>query len=277
MAFSLLAIVLLVVDARFGVLGPLRQGVATILYPMQKALLYPRDWLVGGAGYLTDVVTLKAENQKLRGEEVANAAVLLRAEQLSVENQELRRMLEVRERLPVTALMAQVLYEARDPFIRRVVLDRGSQEGVLLGQPVVDNKGVVGQVTRVFPISSEVTAVNDQSMTVPVQIQRSGVRAIAYGVGQGMELRYLPVAADIRVGDVVVTSGLDGLYPAGIPVGTVTTAPLAVDDKGKFAPAKISAAAGVQQSQILAILMVDKSRLPPPPPPDQVDAGRRKR
>ncbi len=278
MFFAILAITFLIVDAKVNALSTLRQGVATVLFPLQRALLFPRDWISGGAGYFQDIVTIKQDNNKLKREAVANASTLLRVEQLDAENRELRRLVGLRDRLAVNSLMAQVLYEARDPFIRRLVVDKGSQDGVLAGQPVIDSDGVVGQITRVFPISSEITVVNDQSVTVPVQIARSNVRAIAYGGGpQGaLELRYLAANADVKVGDLVTTSGLDGLYPAGLPVGKVSN--IDVRKSGNFLPATVQPLGGLKRSQALAIVMVDKSRLPPPPaPPDETQGSRKRR
>jgi rod shape-determining protein MreC len=265
--FALLAITLLIVDSRASALSALRKGVATALFPLQKALLIPRDVVTGSANQVGNVINLQNENTRLKNESIANATTLQRVEQIEAENREFRKLLELREKLTITTVMAQVLYEARDPFVRRLVLDKGSQNGILAGQPVVDSVGVVGQITRVFPISSELTVLNDASLTIPVQVQRSGVRAIAFGGGPGgnLELRYLAANADIRPGDVITTSGLDGLYPSGLLIGKVSS----IDSRkaGNFMPAVVEAAAGLQRSSTLAIVMVDKSRLPPPPPP----------
>ncbi len=257
------------VDARMALLKPLRQGVATILFPVQRALLFPRDRIVGGAEMISDLNVLRATNAQLRKEEIANAAVLLQAEQLAAENRELRKILGARDRLPVTSVMGQVLYEARDPFSRKLVIDKGSQDGLLQGQPVVDAGGVLGQVTRVFPLSAEVTIITDRSLTIPVQVARTGVRAIAYGGGQDgkIELRYLPSNADIKLGDSIVTSGLDGLYPTGLPVGKISA--INQQSVGSFVPALVTPSGGVDRAQLLSVLLVDKSRLPPPPMPDE--------
>jgi rod shape-determining protein MreC len=271
--FSLLAITMLVIDSRAQTLSALRKGVATALFPVQKALLVPRDVVAGSANQVGNVITLQNENTRLKNESIANATTLQRVEQLDAENRELRKLLELREKLTITTVMAQVLYEARDPFVRRLVLDKGSQDGILAGQPVVDAVGVVGQITRVFPISSEVTVLNDAALTVPVQIQRSGVRAVAFGGGSGgnLELRYLAANADVKPGDLVTTSGLDGLYPSGLVIGRVVS----IDSRkaGNFMPATVEPSAGLQRSRTLAVVMVDKSRLPPPPPPVTEDAG----
>jgi rod shape-determining protein MreC len=275
--FALLAITLLVVDSRASVLFALRQGLATVLYPVQRVLLFPRNWLETGSNYFTDLVVLQSENTRLKKEEVANASTLQRIEQLEAENRELRRLNQLRDRSPINTLLAQTLYEARDPFVHKFVLDKGSQDGVLAGQPVIDADGVVGQITRVFPISSEVTAINDRALTIPVQIARSGVRAVAFGgaAAGSLELRYLAANADVKIGDLVTTSGLDGLYPAGLVVGKVSN--LEARGDGNFLPARIEPTAGLRRSQYLAVVMVDKSRLPPPPSPEEPAIVRKKR
>lgn len=275
--FALLAIALLAVDARMQWLAALRQGIGTVLYPVQRALLVPRDTVALGTQYFADVDRLRSENAELRRVEIANARTLLLAEQLQVENARLRELLGTRERAAVKSVIAEVLYEARDPFSRRVVLDKGLQAGVLAGQPVIDAQGVIGQVTRVFPLSAEVTLLSDRNATIPVEVQRTGQRAIAFGgVGGGMiELRYLPGAADLKENDLLVTSGLDSLYPAGIPVGRVRE--LDKPGSGAFSRVLVQPVGGLESSRTLLVLLVDRDRLPPPPPPPEAAEGRRGR
>jgi rod shape-determining protein MreC len=168
-----------------------------------------------------------------------------------------------------------VLYDTRDPFTRKLVLDKGLQQGVASGQPVVDANGVVGQITRVFPLSAELTLITDRNMTIPVQVQRSGMRAIAFGGAEPgrMELRFMSVNADLKDGDVVVTSGLDSLYPAGLPVGRIVSV-----DRGRtgnFARVLVDPIAGVDQSRMLLVLLVDRTGLPPVPPPPEASVDAR--
>lgn len=263
--FALLALALLVADSRLDLLATLRQGVATLLYPLQRTLLVPRDALAIAVDYLGEIGRLRAENAELRRIETANARTLLQAEQLADENAQLRRLLGAREPLAVRSVVAEVLYDARDAFARRVVIDQGAQQGVAAGQPVIDAAGVYGQVTRAFPLSAEVTLVTDRNQTVPVQVVRSALRAVAYGstVPGQLELRWLPNNADVREGDALVTSGLDGLYPAGLPVGRVTGI-----DRGSstFARVHVQPAANVDRSRMLLVLRVDNSSLPAPEP-----------
>ena len=120
--------------------------------------------------------------------------------------------------------MAQILYTGRDPFTRKVIIDKGSQAAVAPGQPVIDADGLIGQVTRVHPLVAEVTLVLDKEQSIPVQVLRNGLRAVAFGSGDGstMELRYMAMNAEIVVGDELTTSGIDGVFPAGLPVARVT-------------------------------------------------------
>jgi rod shape-determining protein MreC len=273
--FALLAVALLVVDARLDALNAMRQGIGTVLYPLQRTLLVPRDVFTLGGDYLFEVSRLREENTELRRLETANARTLLQAEQLSHENRQLRELLGARERTAVRSVVAEVLYETRDSFSRRAVLDRGLQHGVVLGQPVIDARGVVGQVTRVFPLSAEVTQVTDPNMTVPVQVERTGQRAIAFGSASAdrMELRFLSVNADLKEGDRLVTSGLDSVYPTGIPVGSVSLV-----DRGRtgnFARVQIDPVSGLDRSRMVLVLMVDHAGLPPSMPPEAAESGRR--
>lgn len=274
--FSLFAIALLVIDARLDVLSRLRQGIATVLYPIQRTLLVPRDMIGIGTEYVAEVKRLRTENSELRRLEAANANALLQTEQLATENRELRRLLAMRERTAIRSTVAEVLYDARDAFSRRLVLDKGMQHGVIAGQPVIDANGVVGQITRVYPLSSEVTLVTDRESTIPVELRRTGERSVAFGgsIGGTIELRYLRTNADVREGDVLVTSGLDGLFPAGLPVGTVRSVEVG---SSPFLGVVVDPAAHAERTRLLLVLLAE----PPPAPvlsaPEATDSRRRAR
>ena len=149
-------------------------------------------------------------------------------EELAKENQHLRAMLDLRERLSMPGMAAEVVYDTPDPYTRRVVIDRGQVDGVAAGSPVLDEKGVIGQVTRVYPTRAEVTLLIDRDQAIPVFNPRTGARSVAYGDASstragGLELRFMPSNADVQVGDLLTTSGIDGLYPTGLPVAKVVT------------------------------------------------------
>ena len=266
--FALLAIVLLVVDARTNTLAMLRQLAGTVLYPLQVAALAPRDALYAAGGYLGSMTLLQRENSELRSEQTRNAHALQQGQFLVAENAYLRRLLAASERLPVKSVLSEMLYDTRDPFTRKIVLNRGSQHGVALGQPVIDDTGVVGQVTRLYPFTAEVTLLTDRDQAISVQVVRSGVRSVAYGRGQSgvLELRFIATNADIKKGDALVTSGLDGVYPAGLAVASV----LSVEHKSADAFARIvcQPAAGVDRNQQFLILL-NEQKTPPRPPPEE--------
>ena len=276
--FALLAVALLVVDSRMGALEKLRQGIGTMLYPVQRALLVPRELLALGSDYVTDVNRLRAENAELRRIEVANARALLQAEQVASENAQLRELLGARERVAIRSVIAEVLYDTRDPYTRKLVLDRGLQHGVLAGQPVIDAHGVAGQVTRVMPLSCEVTLVTDRQAVVPVSVQRTGQRSVAFGgaLSGELELRFLSGGSDLRPGDELVTSGLDGVFPTGIPVGKVSRVEPG-EHSASSSRVMVWPAAALDESRMMLILLVDRSALPPPPQAEPAPDARRRR
>lgn len=267
--FSLIALILLVADSRLRSLTVIRQVVGTMLYPLQTVALLPRDAAYMVGDYFSTLSAMKKENDTLRQEQVANAQALQQVQLLTAENTQLRKLLAATERLPVKSVMSEILYDARDAFTRKIVLDRGTQHGVALGQPVIDDVGVVGQVTRVFPFTSEVTLLTDKDQAIPVQVVRSGLRSIAYGQGHSgaLDLRFMPANADIKNGDVLVTSGIDGLYPAGLAVAKVVQ----VESKSSDAFARIvcQPLAGIDRNRQLLILLTE-SKLPPRPEPEDI-------
>jgi rod shape-determining protein MreC len=244
----------------------LRQGIATVLYPVQRLLLVPRN-VIGSLGdYTGEIERMRAENAEMHRIEAANARTLLQAEQLAAENSQLRQLLGMRERTALRSTVAEVLYDARDPFSRRLVVDRGTQHGVKAGQPVIDAHGVIGQVTRAHPLSSEVTLVTDRNSTIPVEIRRTGIRTLAWGGSGGgtIELRFLPAATDIREGDELVTSGLDGTFPAGLPVAHVSA--VKPGSTSAFMRVHAEPTARVERTKLLLVLLVDPPADAPPLP-----------
>jgi len=251
--FVLLALSLLVLDLRFHYLELVRHAVSAALYPLQRAAYAPVELIERVGDYFSSVSALQRENAQLRRRELESANWLLRQEHLELENRRLRELLDMRARQAVPAVLAEILYAARDPFSRRVVVDAGSQQGVVGGQAVVDERGVLGQVTRVHALQSEVTLITDKNQAVPVQIVRNGLRAVLFGAGGGeLELRFLAANADVVPGDKVVTSGLDGVYQAGLPVARVAR----VDRDAAYSFARIvcDPAAGVEKYGQVLIL-----------------------
>ncbi len=224
MIFSMLSAVVLIADARFDHLQTLRQIVAVIVYPLQKLAAAPGA--IGGhiSDFFVTRSALQRDNQQLteRNLELSRSAQL--AEALHEENIHLRGLLGARTRVAAPTTTAEILYAARDPFSRKIMIDQGLQGGVEAGRPVIDHIGVIGQVTRVYPWLSEVTLITDKNHLVPVINVRTGLRAVLSGTGDDgkLELRFIPLTADFQNGDQLVTSGIDGVYPPGLPVAAVT-------------------------------------------------------
>ena len=275
--FTVLSITLMVADARFDALSGLRQGIGNALYPMQRVVQAPRKMLGTTSDYVAEVASLREENAELKRVEALNASTLLQVEQLRQENSQLRELAGARERAAVHSVVAEVLYETRDPFTNRLVLDKGQQQKIAAGQPVIDATGLVGQITRVFQFSSEMTLITDRDIAIPVQVQRNGMRTVAFGgaAGARMELRYLAGNADVRVDDMLVTSGLDKLYPAGLPVGRIAS--IDRGDKNDLIKVVVDPIAAVRNNRLLVILQVDTSGVPPPPPEPAAVARKKKR
>ncbi|MEC5398632.1 rod shape-determining protein MreC [Uliginosibacterium sp. H1] len=220
-----LSLALLVADLRLRYLDTLRQGVAILTYPLQIAAATPAEFVRNTGNYFSGLVGLQRENERLSANQLVAAQELLRLEQLKAENSQLRGLLDMRARVKVNSIAAEILFTARDPFSHRVILDKGTSQGVGPGLAVVDAEGVIGQVTRVFPLHSEVTLLSDKEQAIPVVVARSGLRAVMFGTGTGlMELRFLAANADVQLGDQILTSGLDGVFVPGLPVATVVRA-----------------------------------------------------
>ncbi len=223
--FSALALFLMAADNRFKIAQPVRTTVATALRPVQWVAMQPVLWAQGGGQYFESLSQAQSEAGQARAKMVAQSQRTNQADQLLLENQRLRQLLSLRDRLNVPAQAAQVLYDAADPYSRKVIIDVGMATGVLAGSPVIDEAGVIGQVTRVYPTVSEVTLVTDRDHAIPVLNNRTGARGIAFGdsslTSGALELRFMSANVDVQAGDLLSTSGVDGVYPPGLPVARV--------------------------------------------------------
>jgi rod shape-determining protein MreC len=260
----------MVLDARFRYAESLRQAVALLVYPLQRTALVPVELLSAAAEFFTTQVALKRENDELKTKRLQDANELFTLEALRAENAQLRRVLDARERLSVDSTLGEILYQSRDPFSRKVIIDKGSQQGIQAGQAVVDDIGVIGQVTRVHPLLSEVTLITDKEQRTPVQVVRNGLRAIAYGGGDKgtLDLSYIAANADVQADDVLVTSGIDGTYPPGLPVAKVSR----IERDAAYAFARITCVptAGTEQNRQVLVLSSEAGF---PPPPAQAEPG----
>ena len=254
----------MVLDARFRYAENVRQVVALVAYPLQRVAMAPVDLARGVAEYFVSTAELRDENAALRAKQLHASQELMQMRALEEENNQLRRLLEAQRRLPRKSTFAEILYAARDPFSRKVVIDKGSEAGILPGEPVIDDVGVIGQVTRVYLLMSEVTLLSDKDQAIPLQVLRNGLRAVGFGGAEGgmLELRFMAANADIQQGDVLVTSGIDGTYPPGLPVATVTR----IERDSAYAFARITLAPTAGTERYRQVLVLAKGDHPPPPP-----------
>lgn len=222
--FSALALFLMVADVRFRLVRPVRSVLVTALYPIEWLVLQPVRIVQGAGIYFTGLEAAKAEVARARNKLILQASRSAQVEQLTLENARLRKLLDLRAQFSMDSTPAQVLYEAADVYTRKVIIDKGTMHSLVVGSAVVDESGVLGQVTRAHPFVSEVTLITDRDLAIPVLNVRTGVRSLAYGDPNnygGLELRFMPSSSDVQQGDLLTTSGVDGVYPAGIAVAKI--------------------------------------------------------
>jgi rod shape-determining protein MreC len=223
--FSALALFLMVADARFGMVRPIRLAIGTVLYPVQWLALKPVQAVAEGGRYLEELQLAQRNEAEARRALALQSERAGQADVLARENARLRALLELRQTTSTPGRAAEVLYDSADPYTRKVVVDQGVAQGVVAGSPVIDPGGVVGQVTLVQPFTSEVTLLVDRDQAIPVQNTRTGARSVAFGDanahGGGLELRFMAANSDVQEGDMLTTSGVDGVYPPGLPVARI--------------------------------------------------------
>ena len=223
--FSALSVLLMVADARFGVTQPLRAALSVALYPVQWLAMRPQVLAEYSGDYMQARDLAQASEREARDQLLLQARRSGQVEQLALENKQLRELLSLSKRLESKGMTAEVLYDAADPYTRKVIINKGMLDGIKASSPVMDEHGILGQVTNVLPLVSEVTLVTDREHSIPVLNTRTGARGVAYGEAGGaplLELRFMATNADIEVGDILSTSGVDGIYPPGVLVGQVT-------------------------------------------------------
>jgi rod shape-determining protein MreC len=261
--FASLALLLMVADTRFEFAKPLRATLATALLPVQRTLAVPVGLWQGGFDYLRGLNSALASEKAAQEKLTQQAERAARVERLESENRRLRALLEMRPALPVNSQAAEVLYEAADPFSRKLVIDRGATHGIVPGSPVLGPEGVLGQVTRVYPLSAQVTLLIDKDAAIPVLNARTQARSAAFGGsgGDAMELRFMAANADVREGDLLVTSGVDAVYPPGLAVAKV----VAVERRAESGFARILLAPSASADGVRQVLVLEPIGLQMPP------------
>lgn len=272
---SLLSIALLISDTRYHYLDGIRQAVAIVIYPFQRLAGAPGAMLGSISEFFVTQSALRTENGRLVERDLQNSATLQKYQALAAENAHLRELLAARERFPGSTTAAELLYRGRDPFTRKIVIDKGQQHDIKSGQPVIDQIGVIGQVTRVYPWLAEITLITDKESAVPVQNLRNGLRAVLGGTGNDarLELKFIPLNADFQNGDQLVTSGIDGVYPPGLPVAVVSN----VERNAAFLFARISCKPLAGVASHTQVLVVNWENNAPPQPVEEAKPPRPKK
>ena len=245
-----------VIDARYHALDGLRSGFSLLLQPVREAMRAPGDIVAELGGFFTRHRLLQKERDVLLAERAQLLLGVGTAQDLGRENAELRTLLQLQARPGQQLVRAALLYQGHDWFSQRITLDRGAGAGLRSGLPVVDAEGLVGQVSRVYPGSSEVTLVSSPGHLTPVTVERTGQRGLAAGGGQGqLELRYMPAQTDIKVGDRLLTSGIDRVYPAGIPVARVSR--VSRSQSSPYLRVECVPLAGLDRSRAVLVLVAE--------------------
>lgn len=270
MLCSALSVFLMVADTRFKLTQPVRNVAATLIHPIERTLLVPLNAWRGGRDYLQGLQHAQSMQSNVLQDMASLAERASRAEQLVAENAQLRSLLGLRPAMTVRSQAAEILYEASDAYSRKVIIDRGSTQGVVLGSPIINAEGVLGQVTRVYPLSSEVTLLTDKDAAIPVLNTRTQARSAAFG-GEaqqqgGLALRFMAANADVQEGDQLNTSGIDAVYPPGLPVAKVVSIERKVDSG--FATISLAPIAQIDGVRYVLVLQPMSAQLPPRPEPE---------
>jgi rod shape-determining protein MreC len=278
---SVLALAFMVADARFHTLELARAGIATITYPLQQAALAPGQVLGRISDFFVTQNKLQQENIELKQALLQKSEEMQRMGLMQNELTSLRKLLGARESIQEHSTLAEILHSGRNPFRRKVIVDKGVKDSIEAGEAVISADGVLGQVTAVFPFTSEVTLLTDKNQAVPVMLSRSGLRAVVFGNGREgtLDLPFIPLNTDVQNGDQLVTSGIDGTYPAGLLVAKVIN--IERNAANPFAKITCKPSAGVEEDRHVLILSnltaMAKPQPEPEPIPSKPSAGKSNR
>ncbi|MFT0544819.1 rod shape-determining protein MreC [Allopusillimonas ginsengisoli] len=257
--FTVLALCLLVVDARFPAFEPARQAISVTLYPFQRLMLAPRDAVEFFNDWANAAKLARSEKEALQRQRIELAQLSTHAAQLATENEQLRRLLNVADEVTQPSVAVEVLYEPANAFTHHLIFNKGSSSGIRPGMPVIDEGGIVGQIVRVTPFTAEGALLTDDRVSIPVQVLRNGLRVIAFGgnVSGKVEVRYLTDNVDIVPGDTLITSGIGGLFPAGLSVAVVDR--ITPDPASGFGVAEATPLSHPERHRHFLVLLVDVS------------------
>lgn len=223
-ACLVISLAIMIIDFQIKSLDFIRSQVNVVLRPFEQLMLLPSSMISGGGDYLTSRTTLEKENIALKLRQAELSLLANQSALLAVENQHLRNLLDLQKIVGFKTVPVEVLFNPPNPLSQRVVVNRGQNQGLKLGSPIANEMGILGQVVRLYDNSAEVSLLEDRDFAIPVLVARNGLRAAVVGNGRNqlLQLRYLPVASDLEVGDILLTSGVDGIYPPGFAVAVIS-------------------------------------------------------
>ncbi len=264
--FSLVAIAIMIADHRFQMLSVLRYGISAVLTPIEQSLGLPGAAVRSVSSYFADQDRLLAENRELRDQVLALAAQSQQGKLMLAEKNYADLLAESGARFAGRSVLAEIIRDARNPFARKIIINEGSSQVLSPGLAVIGGNGVVGQITSVGLMSAEVTLTTEKDQSEPVMVVRNGLRAIAVGTGREgtIDIPFIPLGADIQVGDAMVTSGIDGTYPAGLAVAIVTQ----VEKNPAFPFAKVSAQPAMAPDHHRFVIVLMRAEIQDYPRPD---------
>ena len=270
-AYLTLAMIVMVVDHRGNYLERLRVVAGTLVEPVYRMAALPSDVARAGRLAVATQTQLVDENRDLREALLLAQVRLNRMSALTAQNDRLKKLLDVQNELGLGVQLARLIDIDLDPYRHRVVLDAGSAQMIKVGQPVLDAFGIMGQIVEVLPNTSVALLITDPTHAIPVMVRRTGLRTIAYGTGaiDRLQLPNIPISADIKVGDQLVTSGLGGRFPMGFEVGQIVE--IRNDESGMFAAATAKPAAALDRSGEV-LLLQDLPQPMGPPAPEETPA-----
>lgn len=255
---------LFVLDLKFQGLNIVRQILMAGVEPIQRTMQLPQTLYENAKTYTQTLLELQEENHQLKRQHLEHSLALTEYAQIRSENNRLRALLNIKQHHQLEGRIAEVLYRPRDPFSRRAIINLGASANIQIGQAAVNANGVLGQITRVFPFVSELTLITNKNHMTPVKIERTGKTLILFGLGDNtLELRFVPPETDIEQDDLLITSGLDSVYPSGFPVAKIKHI-----DKTGFPFLKIIAHPITSTQKLDEILLLPLKEQPPPLPSD---------
>ena len=270
---AILSIAFMILDFRVGHMDTIRSSLSLMLHPVRLAVDLPFVATTWVGDSITQRRKLLAENRQLRTEKLETAAHLQRFDALQAENRRLRALMESSAKVADRVLVSEIMAVDLDPLRHRIVINKGAVHGAYRGQPLLDANGIVGQITHTSPVSAEAVLISDASHAVPVEVNRNGLRTIAVGTGDpgSLSLPFLPNNADIVAGDLLISSGLGGVFPPGYPVGSVTQ--VSRDPASPFATVRAQPAAALNRNR--EVLLVWSTTDASAPVPDAREAADR--